>query len=61
MGTHLRVLSEGYPMNTNTTGFSPSTLDKSSLSSGMVYLFIPTVALLKVVSGSMVVLNPIRA
>ena len=21
MGTHLRVLSEGYPMNTNMTGF----------------------------------------
>ena len=48
MGTHLRVLSESYPMNTNMTGFrlfSKSlrfcALDDSSLSIGrvlMVYL-----------------------
>ena len=43
MGTHLRVLSESYPMNTNMTGlrcFSkslrPCTLDKCSLSIGRV-------------------------
>ena len=38
MGTHLRVLSEGYPLNTNMTGFrcfskslGPYELDQSSL------------------------------
>ena len=43
MGTHLRVLNESYPMNTNMTGlrwFSktlhPCTLDESSLSIGRV-------------------------
>ena len=41
-GTHLRVLSESYPMNTNMTGFRwfsslhPCALDKSSLSIGRV-------------------------
>ena len=39
LGTHLRVLSEIYPMNTNTTGFRrfsllPCALDESSLSIG---------------------------
>ena len=40
-GTHLRVLSKGYPMNTNMTGFGwlsktlrPCALDQSSLSIG---------------------------
>ena len=43
IGTHLRVLSENYPMNTNMTGFRcfqrfwhPCGLDKSSLSIGRV-------------------------
>ena len=45
MGTHLRVLSASYPMNTNMTGFRwfqkylhPCALDKSSLSIGRVKL-----------------------
>ena len=33
-GTHLRILSERYPMNTNMTG--PCAFDKSSLSIGRV-------------------------
>ena len=42
MGTHLRELSESYPMNTNMTGFRwfskifADTLDESSLSIGRV-------------------------
>ena len=43
MGTHLRVLRENYPMNTNMTGFKwapkylpPYALEKSSLSIGRV-------------------------
>ena len=43
MGTHLRVLSESFPMNTNTTGFSwfskilrPTALDEGSLNNGRV-------------------------
>ena len=43
MGTYLRVLSESYPMNTNTTGFrwfskifAYCALDVSSLSIGRV-------------------------
>ena len=44
MGTHLRVLSESYPMDTNMTGFKgfsknfakPVFLDKGSLSIGRV-------------------------
>ena len=38
MGTHLRELSESYPMNTNMTGKSlrPYALDVSSLSIGRV-------------------------
>ena len=43
VGTHLRVLSESYPMNTNVTGFRwfskillPCALDESSLSIGRV-------------------------
>ena len=41
MGTHPRILSESYPMNTNMTGFRcfqkslhPCDLDESSLSTG---------------------------
>ena len=49
MGTHLRVLIESYPMNTNITGFRwlsktftslSFTLDKSSLKIGRVNLFV---------------------
>ena len=29
MGTHMRVLSEGYPMNTNVTGFTLGVFKKS--------------------------------
>ena len=43
MGTHLRVLSESYPMNTNMTGFRklkktlhPCALDECRLSIGRV-------------------------
>ena len=43
MGTHLRVLSKGYPMNTNMIGFRwfqkslhPRVLGESSLSIGRV-------------------------
>ena len=43
MGTHLRVLSESFPMNTNMTGFQwffkkthPCALDESIPSIGMV-------------------------
>ena len=43
MGTHLRVLLESFPMNTNVTGFrcfskifAPCGLDESSLSIGRV-------------------------
>ena len=42
MGTHLRVLNESYPMNTNKTGFRQwwkslhPCLDESSLSIGWV-------------------------
>ena len=44
MGTHLGVLSESYPMNTNMSGYivdfqqslHPCTLDESSLSIGRV-------------------------
>ena len=44
MGTHLKVLSESFPMNTNMTGFRwilkksllPCALDKSSISIGRV-------------------------
>ena len=43
MGTHLKELSESYPMNTNMTGLDgfqkslcPCALDKSSLSIGRV-------------------------
>ena len=43
MGTHLRVLSKSYPMNTNMTGLDgfqkslrPCGLDESSLSIGRV-------------------------
>ena len=46
MGTHLRVLSESYPVYTNMTGFScffkllcPAALDISSLSIGRVNIF----------------------
>ena len=46
-GTHLRVLSESYPMNTNMTGFRcffkktlcSCALDKSSLSIGRVKIY----------------------
>ena len=34
MGTHLRVLSEGYQTNTNMTGFGWFSVDKGSLSIG---------------------------
>ena len=38
MGTHLRVLSKGYPINTNMIGFRwlPCALDEGSLSIGRV-------------------------
>ena len=39
MGTHLRVLSESFPMNTNMTGFGSlrhCALDKGSLGIGRV-------------------------
>ena len=46
MGSHLRVLSDSYPMNTNMTGFQrfskisgPCALDESSLSMGRVNPF----------------------
>ena len=42
LGTHLRVLSESYPMNTNMTWFSktfhPCALGESSLSIGRVII-----------------------
>ena len=45
MGTHMRVLSERYPMNTNMTGFRwfslrHFALDKSSVSIRRVKLFL---------------------
>ena len=48
MGTHLRILSESYPINTNMTGldgFQKCSLDESRLGIGIVT--VPLIELLK--------------